>query len=161
MFARTLKLLKPIFHCRPWTDTFCLLSGAFEGHLQKNHACRNISDYLVNKYRSAFGRAHKIIIGYPGCRPVSMHSPDQPLNLPVEPPLREEFNITIEAAVYCFAEIEQAWMCGMGDNNFRRSTGLMTITGISGCGRQLRLYHTAPACPRLHVSLLDAPPQVS
>ena len=121
----------------PWTHRFCLHSGGFAHYLQDNYGCQSITEYLAMKYCSAYARAHEMMVGYPGCFPTSMRSPDQALKLPVEPPQGEQFRETVEAAVFHFAEIERAWMYGNGHNCFRRSTALMTITGDPGCGKQL------------------------
>ncbi len=49
--------------------------------------------------------------------------------------------------MYHYAEIECAWMGGMGDNSFRKSAALMTITGVPNGGKQLRPCLAMPARP--------------
>ena len=87
----------------------------------------------------------------PGCYPTSMRSSVWALKLPVKPLQGEQFKETVEAAVFYFAEIERAWMHGIGDNCFRRSTALMTITGDPGCGEQLRKPCAMPAAYPAHL----------
>ena len=103
----------------------------------------------MHKYSSYYREARPAGPGHRGRYPARVRSPDEPLRQAAQLrdgeiaplPLSAQFEIdccrnTVEAALYYFARIEQAWMEGSGDNAFRRSIVLMSLVGAPGCGER-------------------------